>query len=99
MLKLPEFVHDLFQDARVEAAGGQRLDGVMGEGEGLVVGLVELVALPDEFDVVVPLLGGGDDGPEVSHAADPSGQHLHDAQRDDRLAALRFDAGDVKAVG
>jgi hypothetical protein len=53
LLKLPVAVHDLFQDAWVEAAGGQRFYGIVGEGEGLVVGLVKVVALPDQFDVVV----------------------------------------------
>ena len=66
-------LYDPFQDSLAVVTGGQRLGGKVGERKRIFLSLVEMVALPDQFNIVFRFLVRGDDVPEVSYSADASG--------------------------
>jgi hypothetical protein len=87
-------VEDALEQLLVAAPVAHRPQVVDHRPERLLVGLGEAVTVPDQLDVVVGLVLGGDDRPEVPDATQ-RGQRLHDPERDRRLATARLDRGQV----
>ncbi len=89
---------DLLLDLLVGAVRDQRRDGVGAGAVHLGVVELELVALAHQLDLRIGLLAGAHDRAEEADALQARGEHLHEAERDDRLAAVRAHRGDVDVL-
>jgi Icc-related predicted phosphoesterase len=92
-------VEDAGEHLIAPAGGEHLLDLGRREGVHLVRFQPEPVAVVDERDARVEVVAGRDDGPEVADVIRAAQQHLHQAQRHERLATRRLHRSEVQVVG